>query len=125
MKEKDRTAMTEPLTTGQKIVAWWETSTSASEPADLADRIDGEIEPLRAALREIVEDNIDWWVTKRAKEALGECVSGSLSKANALLRTRQSCILPSTLKTTKTSGWRSSTTVMSCVMQGMMSGRLG
>jgi len=43
-----------------------------SEPADLADRIDGEIEPLRAALREIVEDNIDWWVTKRAKEALGE-----------------------------------------------------
>jgi hypothetical protein len=72
MKEKDRTAMTEPLTTGQKIVAWWETSTSVSEPADLADRIDGEIEPLRAALREIVEDNIDWWVTKRAKEALGE-----------------------------------------------------
>jgi len=72
MKEKDRTAMTEPLTTGQQIVAWWETSTSVSEPADLADRIDGEIEPLRAALREIVEDNIDWWVTKRAKEALGE-----------------------------------------------------
>jgi hypothetical protein len=72
MKEKNRTATTEPLTTGQQIVAWWETSTSVSEPADLADRIDGEIEPLRAALREIVEDNIDWWVTKRAKEALGE-----------------------------------------------------
>ena len=93
MKEKDRTAMTEPLTTGQKIVAWWETSTSVSEPADLAEKIDAEldriqrlsdiynsnltaaiadVDRLRAALREIVEDDIDWWVTKRAKEALGE-----------------------------------------------------
>lgn len=37
---RDRTAQTEPLTTGQQIVAWWETTTSASEPADLADKID-------------------------------------------------------------------------------------
>ena len=37
---KDRTAQTEPLTIGQQIVAWWETSTIASEPADLADKID-------------------------------------------------------------------------------------
>ena len=55
MSEKDRTATTEPLTTGQRIVAWWETSTSASEPADLADKIDEEIERLRAALREIAD----------------------------------------------------------------------
>lgn len=38
--EQDRTAQTEPLTDGQKIVAWWESTTSASEPADLADKID-------------------------------------------------------------------------------------
>lgn len=37
---RDRTARTEPLTIGQRIVAWWETTTSASEPADLAERID-------------------------------------------------------------------------------------
>ena len=36
----DRTAQTEPLTTGQQIVAWWETTTAASEPADLAAKID-------------------------------------------------------------------------------------
>mgnify|MGYP003565243055 CR=1 FL=1 len=50
-EDRDRTAMAEPLTPGQQIVAWWETSTSASEPADLADKIDAEIERLRAALR--------------------------------------------------------------------------
>lgn len=43
-RAKDRTAQTEPLTEGQKIVAWWETSTSASEPADLADKIDDAID---------------------------------------------------------------------------------
>jgi len=58
MKEKDRTAMTDPLTTGQEIVAWWETSTSVSEPADLADRIDAEIERLRAALRAVRDEII-------------------------------------------------------------------
>ena len=50
--DKDRTGMTDPLTTGQQIVAWWETSTSASEPADLADRIDGEIDRLRDRLHD-------------------------------------------------------------------------
>lgn len=40
---RDRTAQTEPLTTGQQIVAWWETTTAASEPADLAERIDKEL----------------------------------------------------------------------------------
>lgn len=39
----DRTAQTPPLTLGQEIVAWWETSTSVSEPADLAERIDAEL----------------------------------------------------------------------------------
>jgi len=93
--------MTDPLTTGQQIVAWWETSTSASEPADLAEKIDEEIERLRdrlhdeaslaedrkleierlrAALRETVEayersqDFLlpDAYIIKRAKEALGD-----------------------------------------------------
>ena len=101
LSEKDRTGMTEPLTTGQQIVAWWETSTSASEPADLAEKIDEEIERLRdrlhdeaslaedrkleierlrAALRETVEayersqDFLlpDAYIIKRAKEALGD-----------------------------------------------------
>lgn len=31
-----------------------------------------DVERLRSALREIVEDDIDWWVTARAREALGE-----------------------------------------------------
>lgn len=91
MSDRDRTAMTEPLTTGQQIVAWWETSTSASEPADLAEKIDDaleladknyvrvvkESERLRAALREIEgllqgdncgEFTLAAWV--RAQEAL-------------------------------------------------------
>jgi len=76
LSEKDRTGMTEPLTTGQQIVAWWETSTSASEPADLADRIDGEIERLRAALREIADiphTPLNGQLCQNlAKEALGE-----------------------------------------------------
>ena len=71
MSDRDRTAMTEPLTTGQQIVAWWETSTSASEPADLADKIDAEIERLRAALREIAtlgDDEVDMaqWMASKA-----------------------------------------------------------
>jgi hypothetical protein len=76
--EKDRTAMTEPLTTGQEIVAWWETSPAASEPADLADKIDGELERLRAALREIADMNVDdhgyqmYFMANVAKEALGK-----------------------------------------------------
>jgi hypothetical protein len=57
-EDRDRTAMAEPLTPGQQIVAWWETSTSASEPADLADKIDAEIERLKAALREIASDDL-------------------------------------------------------------------
>lgn len=32
--------LTELLTTGQRIVAWWETTTAESEPADLAAKID-------------------------------------------------------------------------------------
>ena len=41
---RDRTAQTDALTIGQRIVAWWETSTSASEPADLAEKIDEAVE---------------------------------------------------------------------------------
>jgi len=41
---RDRTAMTEPLTTGQQIVAKWEGPPSGwSEPADLAEAIDDAI----------------------------------------------------------------------------------
>lgn len=43
-RAKDRTAQSEPLTTGQQIVAWWETTATASEPADLADKIDDAID---------------------------------------------------------------------------------
>lgn len=46
----DRTAMTEPLTLGQRIVAKWEGPASDwSEPADLADGIDAAID---AAVKE-------------------------------------------------------------------------
>lgn len=37
---RDRTAVTEPLTVGQKLVAQWETGAGMSEPADLAEAID-------------------------------------------------------------------------------------
>lgn len=41
---RDRTAQTEPLTVGQQLVARWESGTGWSEPADLAEAIDAEIE---------------------------------------------------------------------------------
>jgi hypothetical protein len=41
MMPRDRTAQTEPLTTGQKLVARWESQNSGwAEPADLAEAID-------------------------------------------------------------------------------------
>jgi hypothetical protein len=41
---RDRTAMTEPLTIGQQLVARWESVNSGwSEPADLAEAIDAAI----------------------------------------------------------------------------------
>lgn len=47
---RDRTAMTEPLTVGQQIVARWEGSASGwSEPADLAEVIDSAIAGEREA----------------------------------------------------------------------------
>lgn len=60
---RDRTAQTGPLTTGQQIVAWWETSTSASEPADLAERIDAEI----VAERERCAKICDHYVTPHGR----------------------------------------------------------
>ena len=48
----DRTAQTEPLTTGQSIVAKWEGPASPwSEPADLAEAIDKAIAAETASLR--------------------------------------------------------------------------
>lgn len=48
----DRTAQTEPLTIGQRIVAKWEGPASPwSEPADLAEAIDKAIAAETASLR--------------------------------------------------------------------------
>lgn len=44
---------------------------------------EAEIERLRAALREIAEDDIDWWVTKTAKEALGNAYINHAEKGKA------------------------------------------
>jgi hypothetical protein len=71
-EDRDRTAMAEPLTPGQQIVAWWETSTSASEPADLADKIDAEIERLRTALKRVSTAAFDGETARIVREALGE-----------------------------------------------------
>jgi len=50
---RDRTAMTEPLTTGQSLVARWEgTNSGWSEPADLAEAIDEAIADAVLAERE-------------------------------------------------------------------------
>lgn len=50
MTDRDRTALTKPLTTGQRIVAKWESLNSGwSEPADLAEGID---DAIAAALEE-------------------------------------------------------------------------
>lgn len=50
---RDRTAMTEPLTVGQQIVAKWESLESGwSEPADLADGIDAALKAEREACAE-------------------------------------------------------------------------
>jgi hypothetical protein len=47
---RDRTAMTEPLTIGQRLVARWEGPSSGwSEPADLAEAIDAAIAAEREA----------------------------------------------------------------------------
>jgi hypothetical protein len=47
---RDRTAMTEPLTIGQQLVARWESVNSGwSEPADLAEAIDAAIAAEREA----------------------------------------------------------------------------
>lgn len=59
---RDRTAQTGPLTVGQQIVAWWETTTSASEPADLADKIDVAIAAERERCAKAVEA-VGEWVT--------------------------------------------------------------
>lgn len=50
----DRTAMTEPLTIGQQLVARWEGPASGwSEPADLAEAIDVAIAAERTACMKI------------------------------------------------------------------------
>jgi hypothetical protein len=53
----DRTAQTEPLTTGQSIVAKWESPASPwSEPADLAEAIDKAIAAEREACARIADE---------------------------------------------------------------------
>ena len=53
----DRTAQTEPLTTGQSIVAKWEGPASSwSEPADLAEAIDKAIAAEREACAKIADN---------------------------------------------------------------------
>jgi len=54
---RDRTAQTEPLTIGQRIVARWESIDSGwSEPADLAEAIDAAIAAEREACAKIADD---------------------------------------------------------------------
>lgn len=53
---RDRTAQTGPLTIGQQIVEWWESSTSASEPADLAERIDAAIAAEREGCATVADE---------------------------------------------------------------------
>ena len=53
---RDRTAMTEPLTIGQQLVARWEGVNSGwSEPADLAEAIDAAIAAEREACAKLAE----------------------------------------------------------------------
>jgi hypothetical protein len=55
---RDRTAQTEPLTIGQKLVARWESIDSGwSEPADLAEAIDNAIEAETVACAVIAEQS--------------------------------------------------------------------
>jgi hypothetical protein len=49
---RDRTAQTEPLTVGQRIVAKWEGLNGWTEPADLAEGIDEAIAAARSAALE-------------------------------------------------------------------------
>jgi hypothetical protein len=51
-QDRDRTAQTEPLTTGQQIVAKWEGLNGWTEPADLAQGIDDAIAAARSAALE-------------------------------------------------------------------------
>jgi hypothetical protein len=56
----DRTAQAEPLTTGQSIVAKWESPASPwSEPADLAEAIDRAVAAETATLRATILRFID------------------------------------------------------------------
>lgn len=50
----DPTAQTEPLTTGQQIVSWWEKST-VSEPCELAQKIDGALASMKEQCARVAE----------------------------------------------------------------------
>jgi hypothetical protein len=64
----DRTAQTEPLTTGQSIVAKWESPASPwSEPADLAEAIDKAIAAEREACAKIADDAAASWDGKHGR----------------------------------------------------------
>ena len=79
MSDRDRTAMTDPLTKGQEIVAWWETSPAATEPADLADKIDAEIKRIRAGYEAAKK-------SQRGAEAAYEKAEAEIERLRAALR---------------------------------------
>ena len=65
MTDTDRTAQTEPLTTGQQIVAKWEGLDSGwTEPADLAEGIDNAITAARKAALEEAAKVADLYIEK-------------------------------------------------------------
>lgn len=72
---RDRTAMTEPLTTGQRLVARWESANSGwSEPADLAEAIDKAIAAERERCCVIVFSHCSLHtVAQRTVDAIRNC----------------------------------------------------
>lgn len=74
----DRTAQTEPLTTGQRIVAKWESLDSGwSEPADLAKGIDDAIAADRSAALEEAAKKADAAVLE-AEDAMSDGLGATL-----------------------------------------------
>lgn len=82
MTDRDRTAQTEPLTTGQQIVAKWEGLNGWTEPADLAEAIDDAIAAARSAALEEAAKALD----QRAEEMTGLDEAMGLEMGAAIVR---------------------------------------
>lgn len=81
---RDRTAQTEPLTTGQKLVARWESADSGwSEPADLAEAIDQAIAAAYEDAAKIAEN-----AEKRALKAGATNTAGYCLEVASAIRAR-------------------------------------